>query len=111
MTDMINVIVKNPGEPFELNRLANDFNLFRDIIGGFIETLPATDKDLILCDEDGLLKKLPYNISWRGHDLFGTIIFAGNGFKEFADVSDELLRLIPVMTEKEAGEENSDVLL
>ena len=108
---MIKVIVKELGGPFELRQIVNDFNLFRKIIGGYIETLPATEKDLILCDEDGRLKNLPYNISWRGHDLFGTIIFAGNGFEEFADVSDELLRLLPVMTEKEAGKENSDVSL
>ena len=108
---MIKVIVKEPGGPFILREIDNEFSLFRDIIGGYIETLPATKKDLILCDEDGLMKKLPYNISWRGHDLFGTIIFAGNGFEEFADVSDEILRLLPVMTEKESGKENSDVSL
>ena len=49
---------------------------------------------VIICNEEGRLKSLPYNCDLFGILFVGTIIFAGVDGEEFADLPDKVERFL-----------------
>ena len=81
----IRVYVKEPGRSPELKEVDNTLEALQKIVGGFIETVSIADNAVIICNEEGRLKDLPYNCSLFGGDYVGTIILAGVDEDEFDD--------------------------
>ena len=85
----IRVIIKNPYEPYGheamlLDRLAT----YQNVVDGPIETVPLTDKAVIVCDEDGKLNRKPFNFyKGQGQEdyICGTVIVVGVDGDEFTD--------------------------
>lgn len=60
------------------------------LIGGYVELVHLKDDNILLCDEEGLLKQKPINIwatiqakglGWKGSYLVGSVLFLKD--KEF----------------------------
>ena len=85
----IRVIIKNPYEPYGheamlLDRLAT----YQNVVDGPIETVPLTDKAVIVCDEEGRLNNKKFNFfKGQGQEdyICGTVIVVGVDGDEFAD--------------------------
>lgn len=82
----IKVIIKKPGEPPVSAQIENTLESFHETVGGYIETVTISSDVVIICNEEGRNKGLPFNCRTGGHDFVGTIIFAGIEGDEFADL-------------------------
>ena len=83
----IRAIVKRPDEVYgHVANISADYKNFQRIVGGYIETVYVTDEVVVLCNEEGLLQNLPFNLKIHGHDIVGTIIVLGEELDEFADL-------------------------
>ena len=82
----IRVIVKLPGEEARTEEIENTLRAFQTAVGGHIETLTVNTDLVIICDEDGKLKDLPYNCTICGYRFVGPVLVAGVKRSNFADV-------------------------
>ena len=86
MADKIYVATKKPGEPPRHVWMSNTLKNFQSYVEGYIETVTITKDLVIICNEEGRLKGLPYNCTVCGYDFVGDIVFAGVKDDEFADL-------------------------
>lgn len=84
MKDKISVIVKRPRGIPEQVTVPNTLEAFQDLVGGYIECV-TIDDFCVVCDEEGLLKNLPFNCIVHGNPFVGPIVFAGIDGEDFAD--------------------------
>lgn len=86
MNRKIRAIVKRPHEPIGHQIfIDNDLKTFQDVVGGYIEAVTICSDLVILCNEDGIHQRLPFNCNLFGHDFFGTLVFVGAKGDDFAD--------------------------
>ena len=86
MADKIRVLSKRPGQPPRSVWMANSLKNFQNAVGGYIEAVTLAKDMAIICNEEGLLKDLPYNCTICGVDFCGDIILVGVKGDEFADL-------------------------
>lgn len=72
------VMIKEPGDTPHIKKVSG-MEQIREIIGGDIEEFRITDNIMILCDEIGRLKELPFCFIWGRVRFFGTCVFVGYG--------------------------------
>lgn len=77
MEEMIKVIVKEPGKDPEYKVIKNDFHAMQEIVGGLIEIVSAGDGIILVANEEGMIRDLPYNCEIAGHHIFGTFFLCG----------------------------------
>lgn len=83
----IYAIVKHPDEKVgHIMEIDNALKAFQEIVGGNIETYTIATNLVIICNEEGLLLRLPYNCSIAGQYFVGTIMAVGTKGEEFTDV-------------------------
>lgn len=81
------VLIKNPGEtPILGAEIANTLESLQQHVGGNIETVRLCKDLTIICNEEGLLRGLPYNCTICGADFVGPIIICGVDGDEFCSV-------------------------
>ena len=94
MNSKIKVIVKHPYLKPTLCEIDNTLEEMQMIVGGYIEALTMNDMSgndfVVICNEEGRLFDLPFNIQLWEVDFVGTIIIAGNGEEDFTDVPDAI---------------------
>ena len=78
-------ILKKPGEAPEIIEIENDLKALQKTIGGHIESFTFASDACILCDEEGRIKDLPFNVELMGIQFFGPILFVGVNGDEFCD--------------------------
>lgn len=83
--DMIKVIVKNPGEAPSVKYISNTLEAFQELVGGYIETVTMAKDVVILCNEEGRLRGLPFNCEVCGVRFVGPIVFVGVSGEDFDD--------------------------
>ena len=83
--NQILVIIKEPGKAPRVEPLFdNDLKAFQKAVGGYIETVTLATDLVIICNEEGRLKELPYNRlasmfygeMYHGQPILGDVIFA-----------------------------------
>ena len=82
----IKVIIKEPGKSSVEKTISNSLESLQEIVGGPIETVTLASDLCIICNEEGKLKNLPYNITIFGVDFVGTLILVGVNKDKFADI-------------------------
>lgn len=88
------VMIKEPGQPAKLEPLFdNDLKAFQDAVGGYIETVTIGEL-VIICNEEGRLKGLPFNVEVAGIGFVGTIIVAGVKGEEFTSIRAAAIPLV-----------------
>lgn len=86
MSVKIKVIIKRPGvKPYATNITDSLKNLQRTV-DGYIETVTLAENLVLICNEEGRIRKLPYNCNIMGLDFYGTLIFAGIDGENFGDI-------------------------
>lgn len=79
------VIGKMPYRPAEVIEISNDLKTMQEYVGGKIEVSRAfADVDMI-CNEEGILERLPLNLNFMGIGIFGPVLFVGVKGEEFTD--------------------------
>lgn len=83
----IKCIIKRPDEKYgHVTHISDRLENLQKTVGGYIETVPAIQGAVIICNEEGKLQGLEPNM-WYFHDrLVGTIIVIGTKGEEFADI-------------------------
>lgn len=123
------VVVKEVNKPAEVRELVAEavntrelehaeLKLFQKLVGGYVELFHVTEDVKIICNEEGLLQNLPWNI-----DRFvGTILFVGeqdcnkglkdghsrleedtDEMREWCSLTDEQVRKALAWCEKRSG--------
>lgn len=91
----IRVLVVEPGKDPEVRVIENSLEGIQDIVQGWIECVTLHDKageDLVLiCNEEGKIRKLPMNAMIPEIDdvIRGAFLIAGTDRDEFASLTDE----------------------
>ena len=60
--DKIRVIVKRPGEAAFMTVINNELETLQKIVGGYIETVTLADDFVVICNEDGKIKKTAHKL-------------------------------------------------
>ena len=95
------VIIKRPCDQFgEETTIPNTLRALQEAVGGYIETVTLDNGVVLICNEEGRIRDMPYNFSalcsahaydayveWR-EALYGTVIACGVEGDVFAEVAD-----------------------
>lgn len=86
MSRKIKVIIKRPGiKPYATN-ISDSLENLQRTVDGYIETVTLADDLVLICNEEGRIRNLPYNCNIMGANFFGTLIFAGIDGESFGDI-------------------------
>lgn len=96
----IKAVVKKPGEACRVKQISNTLESLQKLVGGYIQTVHWVDGMVIICNEEGKLQNLPFNIRLRDDIIVGTLVIVGTDGEEFTDVPDELLERLDYAKEK-----------
>ncbi|MCT4662791.1 MAG: DUF3846 domain-containing protein [Tissierellales bacterium] len=88
------VIMKKVGEELEPIEVSNNLSELQKLVGGYIECIELFDSVVLLCDEDGSMKKLPVNFSIRDVALVRNVIFLRLEDGEFTSIKENDLETI-----------------
>ena len=75
-----------PSSVWYSTNISNTLENFQRTVEGFIEVVPFTSDAVIVCNEEGRLRDLPFNCNLLGVDFVGTIFVVGVDGEEFCDV-------------------------
>ena len=101
---LIRAIIKEPHEPAREELIENTLDTFQRLVGGYIETVTLGADWTVICNEEGRLEGLPYNMELCGVDFVGPIVLVGVRDDEFTDFPifvEELMRVTPELFEEE----------
>ena len=83
----IKVVIKRPDEPIgHMAHISDSLWNLQTIVEGYIEIVRIADDMVVICNEEGRLRDLPFNCRIDGEDLVGTLIFAGVDGEEITDM-------------------------
>lgn len=89
------VIIKRPCDQFgEETTIPNTLKALQEAVGGYIETVTLDNGVVLICNEEGKLRDMPYNFTLRRiygiipihNPIFGTVIVCGAEEDQFADI-------------------------
>jgi hypothetical protein len=95
MAKKIKCIVKQPDEQFgHVTWVSDSLENLQKTVGGYIETVALDNGVVLICNEEGRLRDMPYNFTLRRmrgvvtvqNAIFGTVIACGVDGDEFADI-------------------------
>ena len=84
----IKVVVKEPGKAAQTMLIENTLKAFQNVVRGYIEAVTVNDI-VILCNEEGLIRHMPFNCALAHRMFFGPIAIVGMDGCEFADAPDK----------------------
>ena len=79
-------IRKEPGCAPELIDIDNTLKALQAEVDGYIETVTIASDAVVICNEEGVLRGMPYNCRFGGVDFVGTILVVGRNKDEFCDL-------------------------
>ena len=88
------IIRKRPGQPWEFADIENTLEALQAEVEGYIETVTLCSDVCLIANEEGLIKRMPFNTHFAGCPWFGTLLLVGVNGDEFCDVPDGLLNIL-----------------
>ena len=88
------VVIKEPGQKPRITEIENNLSALQAAVGGYIETVTLAEDCCIICNEEGRLQGLPYNLTFGGMSFVGTVLFVGVAGDEFADLSERKINFL-----------------
>lgn len=89
----IKMFCKRPDSLGYMTYISDTLENLQRYVGGYIETITihglGKDKDqtvVVICNEEGKLRRLPYNCKVLGEPIMGDFLIAGVNGEEFADI-------------------------
>ena len=87
MEGKIEVIIKRTDEEIgHKTAISNTLKNLQTHVGGYIECVTLSPELVIICNEEGRIRNLPYNCRIAGVDFYGDIIIAGVDGEEFGNI-------------------------
>ena len=95
MAKKIKCIVKRPDEQFgHVTWVSDSLKNLQKTVGGYIETVTLDNGVVLICNEEGRIRNMPYNFTLRRmrgvvtiqNAIFGTVIACGADGEEFANI-------------------------
>ena len=81
------ICVKYPGEEPRVEPLFdNTLEAFQDAVGGYIETVTLCTDLVLICNEEGRIRGLPYNTTICGCQFYGPVVAVGVKGEDFASL-------------------------
>ena len=86
------ILIVEPDRHPRIAEIPHTLEAMQQTVGGYIEiTYPWSDPIALVCDEEGLLKQLPFNrLVAPGSAIFGTCFLCGIGEEDLTDLPEEL---------------------
>ena len=109
MQDIINVIIKDPGDKARKKTMVNALKELQYEVGGLINVIYLGDMDgiLMIVNEEGKLKGLGVNFKLFNDLIIGTAVFVGGAEgeqgREFRGLTDQEIEIVYKIIE---GNEN-----
>lgn len=101
-------IIKKPGEKPRVIEIENELSALQEAVDGYIQAVPLAADACIICNEEGKLIGLPYNIRILNEIFVGNILFVGVAGEEFCSLTNEQISLIDKRVLKQGGELNEN---
>ena len=95
MSKKIKCIVKRPDEQFgHVTWISDSLKNLSNTVGGYIETVTLDNGVVLICNEEGRIRNMPYNFTLRRmrgvvtiqNAIFGTVIACGAEEDQLTDV-------------------------
>ena len=86
MKKKIKVIYIEPGRDPEFRTINNTLEAMQILVKGYIEAVTVASDMVIVCNEEGRLRNMPYNRELSGLSFFGPVVLVGTKGEDFADV-------------------------
>ena len=92
----IRILVVEPGKPPVEKKVPNEYETFREIVGGYIEHYEMPDGALLVMNEEGKLLNLPFNRCIFGDDgmlkdfIVGTFAVVASGEEDYTSLTPEM---------------------
>lgn len=83
------IIYKAPGGKPEIRDIPNELEELQAAVGGYIEAHTFDTDFCVICNEEGWLLDLPYNLNLLGVNWFGPILIVGIDGEKFTDIPPE----------------------
>ena len=93
------VIKKKPAMKLEIIEIENELKALQDAVGGNIQAVPFVNDIIILCDEEGKLKRQMPNFPYKGDLIVGDVLFVGTVLGEFRGLNDTEIGLVQTIFE------------
>lgn len=88
MNNGITVLVKQPGMAPETRQIKNDLAALQEIVGGYIEMYGLGGDMTVICNEEGKLTGLPFNIVLNGETFVGPLVVAATKGDDLGSLSE-----------------------
>ena len=98
-------IIKHPGEPAKRIEIDNTLQALQKAVGGYIETVTIFPEFTLICNEEGRLMELPYNMEFLGIHFVGPVLAVGRIEDEFRSLTEEESKRVMKHIFKQAGED------
>ena len=87
------ILIVEPDRHPRIAEIPHTLEAMQQTVGGYIEiTYPWSDPIALVCDEEGLLKQLPFNrIIAPQSAIFGTFFLCGIGEEDLTDLPEEFV--------------------
>lgn len=82
----ISVLIKEPGKTPRHVHISNTLSNLQNTVGGYIETVTLCSDLVVICNEEGRLKRLPHCCEICGVDFVGPVILCGVKKDRFTDL-------------------------
>jgi hypothetical protein len=80
-------IIKRSDEPYgHMTNISTRLENLQKLVGGYIEAVTLKPGLVILCNEEGKVRGLPFNMTIQGEPLVGDIVVIGTEGEEFGDI-------------------------
>lgn len=86
MKKKIKVVYIEPGRDPEFRTVNNTLEAMQILVKGYIEVLTVSNDMVIVCNEEGHLRNMPFNREMFGISLYGPIVLVGTEGEDFTDV-------------------------
>lgn len=83
MPDVIKIYIKRPDVAIEAIEVPNTLEALQELVGGYIEVVHLFPNIVVIVNEEGVLRNLPFNMYLAGHWLRGPVLFVGVKNEEF----------------------------
>lgn len=81
-------IRKRPGQEPQIIDVENSLEALQLEVDGWIETVNFAEDACVICNEEGRIQGLPFNLELMGVLFFGTILIVGVDGENFTDLGD-----------------------
>jgi hypothetical protein len=100
------ICVKYPGEEPRVEPLFdNTLEAFQEAVGGYIEAVTLSTDLVLICNEEGRIRGLPYNTTICGCQFYGPVLAVGTKGVEFSSLK---AHHIPGVLELLDGDQEGD---